>query len=507
MIGVGPKLHLDSLQKLGLDRAARDQIAKSIEKSSDGAKVDPFNYVPLSVLARHAEKLGHGDFATRIRSALTVKPANAAKTKTELTSFPTPKTSLGVGVTRAAGSGSIAPAELASYSGPLGALLTSLAKQGVAVPDLSGSVNATDLAKVLSEHKHRLTHLPSSDKGLTRAQVDTLTTLVASRLAPPHEERSVSVTLDSTYRKMAEGTGAASGIGVYQKNQYEGFFVRRTEGANGKPGFVLSGFKSDRIAVALPKDCSLLVVDSQGNERAAKLPRTDATIDGKKLSTVEISRTLVEPDSKNRVFDPAFSIKVLDPKGAILFEQALAFDKVATWTSNELVRGTFDYKRSAKDELDRFVLDNAVPPGSKSATPIARRPSFSIDGVEGQGDRLSIQRDGQSFALDDLAMLLAPPKRATQAFAPEPKFGPKLTYELRDDPRTSPHLDDHNGGLGVAITNSQGKKAAFDSSLFQSLQARVGVGGVTITSPEGTELARFDPFDPSQDKNRRTKAS
>ncbi|MBI2374385.1 MAG: hypothetical protein HYV07_10360 [Deltaproteobacteria bacterium] len=510
MLGIGPKLHLDSLQKLGFDKSIRDQLASSIQKSPDGERVDSFNYVPLSVLSAHALKLGREDVATKLRSSLQTKSLRPVRTQTDLGGFPASRVSLGDPVKRAAGSGSVSPSELSSYLGPLQALLGSLASeakrrgQDATLPDLSKPVPARDLLEVLRTNGSKLQRLPSPDKALTRAQVESLSSLVAGKLVPEHEEREAIVSLDSTFRPLAQGQGAAAGIRVFQKNQYEGFFVRRTEaGADGKPGFVLSGFKSDRIVVALPKDCSLLVVDSQGNERAAKLARVDATIGGEKLSTVEISRTLVEPDAKNRVFDPSFAVKVLDMSGNVLFEQALAFDKVPSWTSNELVRGTFDYKRTAESELDRFALDHGAPVSSQSRTPIGRRPSFSLPGNEGTGDRLVVRRDGQSFALDDLAMLLSPPKRATQAFSPEPASGPKLTWELKDDPNTSAHLDGDRPGFGATITNSQGKKAVFDPSLHQMMQARVGVGGVTISTSDGIELARFDPFDPASDRNRR----
>lgn len=499
----GPKLHLDSLQKLGFDKRTADQIRSEVQKK-DGEAIDPFNYVPVSVLRQHAQQLGSPDQLAHLTLALKLEPAAPAlTTKTDLTAYPSATTSASEPRVFAAAGGQLTAAELAPYQKQLSSLAASLVKQGkLAAPlDLSANVDAAALQAILQNHASALRHHPSSQEGLTTIQIETLGKTVASRLLPEHTERDAQLRLDSKHTLLGE----QAGVKFFHQQGYEGFSIQRTGPSADRPGesgFVVHGFKTDRILVSLPPGHALLIIDSDGNERAAHLKPSTKNVLGNKESVVEIDRNMVEPfGQRDRIRAPSFTVKVLDSSGNAVASQRLAFGPAAPPISNELARGSFGYQRhdSASDEAGRWILDRGVPQGSSNTTPVGRRPSFSLkDGPE-QCDRLLIQKDGQSFAVSDLLQLLSPPKRTAQAFA-----GRDRTYVL--EPRNATSLDDpRESRLGGSLKTSLNDAISFDPALHATQQARWGIGGISVYGTDGALRARFDPLDSSQDKNLRPK--
>lgn len=501
----GPRLHLESLVKLGIDRATAGALKASLEKS-DVEAIDPFAYVPVAVLARHAERLGKPELAPILRSALSVTKSPPLVAKSDPSAYPAASVSASAPRPFGPGANTLEPRELAPYVAALESLVGALVKQGkleAGALDPRAPVDASALAAVLSRHAGSLRNHPTLETGLTGQQVEALQRLVASKALPAHTERDVELNLDSKHRLLVD----RAGVKVYLQQGWEGFSLRRTApepGDSGASGFSLHGFKRDALLIAVPEGHSLLVVDAEGHERAARLPTKSRALLGEQVKVAELTRGMVEPSgSRDRVWNPSFTVKVLDPSGKPVLEQALAFDQVPSWTSNEVARGAFGYQprpEALGDDVARWILDHGAPAGSKNGTPVGRRPAFALG--EAAGDRLLVKRDGEAFPVHDLLQLLAPPKRAAQAFTAAPaRGGPPVTYTLRDANGTA-HVDEpERGRLPIALAASDGKSLTFDPDLHQTLQARMGLGGITVYERDGSVRARFDPLDPAQDRN------
>lgn len=490
---LGAKLHMSSLAKLGFDRSTSNQLRGSIDKSADAEKLDPSDYVPLTVLKTHAQRLGIPPVLLgRLDGVLATRGTTPIKAEVDVASFPKAQLSLSDGQRFEAGQGDpVTSQELSAYRPSLEALFERAGKAEWVGAD---EIPSKQLQDFLREHSSRLKSSPDTRTGLTPPQIDKLISIVCGKSAPAHTERDLRVRVDSNFKLLHEKAGAR----VYQKDAYEGFSVKRTRDSQ----FVLHAIKTSVISVAVPPGHSLVIVDAEGNERGGKLPAKKTPVDGTAENLVDITRTMVEPESRRgRIWDPSFTVKVIDAEGTAVMEQAIAFGQVPSWTSNEIARGRFSYQPyDASEASARFVLDNAAPRGSRNSVPLGRRPQF--EGGDNSGcDRLVIQRDGDSFAVADLFDLLRPAKGQTQAFSGGEG---KRRYLLADDSRVSRSLDDPDRGWrpSAKLTSSVGDSFTFDPSLSQSSQARLGIGGITVLGA-GNNGVRFDPFDPSQDLNNR----
>jgi hypothetical protein len=479
------RFNLRSLPKLGIDPATLRQIRTSIDRSSDESKVHPDLSVPLSVLIAHAKKLGHKNLVPSLEQALKLDVSGPPLvTTTDPAAFAKPELSWGPAKTLSATPASIPAGALAPWSAKLDQWIAGLVRdKKLAAPLDLGSkdgIPAETMQRLLFEHGYRMR------TELTLPELEKLFSVACAYGLPAHLERDAELRIDSVYRQLTEGAGGK--VRVLQKNQWEGLSVQRTAGADGAPGFKIHGFKTDRIVVTLPKDHSLIVVDSTGNECAPDLPRTTAKVGGEELGAIEISRSLLGNPGLDR--NLRFAIKVLDPQGNAVFQQALGFDKPYSSFSETLFEGRFGYQsHDASNAFDRWRLDYGQVSGANKV-PLGRRPRFEL-GEE--ADRLQLRRDGKSFAVQDLHQLLGPPRRRPQTYASTDQA--RVFYTVKED--YSVPLDetrDHDR-LGPYIRASNGDSVTFDRDLHLTHQARFGIGGVTIVSLIGQQKAFFDPLD------------
>ncbi len=495
---IGARLHLDSLKKLGLDPQVSEQLKREVLQSKADAKdIDPYNYVPVAILERHAARLGQPNLGAVLRKALQPAKGEPPLQIPRATHHGHPAVSVGDPKTVAATLGSdarLSSNELAPYAKSLGALLKSLEQQGpvLSLTDPAG-VPAEAMQAILAQNAQKLRFLPSLQEGLTPDAVQNLSRLVASKALPAHQERDQAINVDSQYRTLAE----SGPVKLLHEARWEGFSVKRTGPTDGATGFVVHGFAADRLLVALPKDHALLLVDATGNEVGAQLPRSNHIINGKTESVVELSRSLLE---RRQGEGASFTVKVLNPKGDPVLSQAVAFPpERSSLFSQEIGRGTFGYSFRSDDAVEAWRLDHGVPKGSQGKVPLGKRPRLGLQGQARDADRLVLQRNGEKFLVDDLFLLLRPPHGKVQAFGV--KQGEQVaTYTLKGGYQAS--LDEKPYERSpVSLTSSNGRSVVFDPALTAHAQARFGAGGITLTDTSGKYLGSFDPLDPAQDKN------
>ncbi|MFO0728943.1 MAG: hypothetical protein U1E65_34505 [Myxococcota bacterium] len=490
------RLYFDSLTKLGLPPTVAKKLKEEVQKNASN-DVDFFNYVPLSTLRTYGEKLQIPKTdLDRLFEALAPSTSPAISAKLDLTAFPKAQLANGPAKTYpAAPGGSLSPAELQPYKASLESLLKA--------PIPAEGLKASELQAILQKDAGKLRFHPSAANGLILSQIDQLKTLVASKSLPQHTEQDAEISLRSNRKLLVEKGGAK----FFHQQGWSDFSLVRTTGKTpGTSGFVVHAFQKEKIVVTLPPDCSLILIDADGNERAGHLKPRKREIGGKVEDVVEIERNQVTPfGSRDHGKKSPFTVRILDKAGKPLTDQLLSFGEAPPPYSKEIAHGSFTYQSTSTSESERWTLDNGVPAGSSNKTPVGRRPAFSLDDGKVRGDRLVIEQDGERYPVSDLLQLLAPPKRTTQAFT----VG-AATYSL--EPASIVSVDDNpENRLGATIRSSHNSSArstsassvTFDPSLFNTEQARWGIGGITITGTDGTVKGQFDPLDPGQDKNLR----
>lgn len=486
-------LHLDSLTKLGISAPDAKKIREEILKKAPES-VDQFNYVPASELSKYGLKLQLPpallERIDRATSRSTTAPIVATL---DPAGYPSPTLRQSEARVFAAGAGQPTEAQLAPYQASLSSLISTLRSEGKIMGE-------ADLLDVVRRFGPRLTSHPTIDGGLSLAQVDQLSALLAGGKLPAHTERDAVMDLSSKHRLLAE----KNGIKFFHQQGYEGFTIERAApNKAGEATFSVHATKKDKVLVSVPEGCSLLIVDKDGSERGALLKAQKRTILGKEERVVEIDRSMIYPSGTTLGGSPKlppFSLRVLDSAGKTVADQNIAFAPQPLPFSNEVLRGSLGYQSAPADEVSRWAMDHAAPKGSENKTPVGRRPQFRLNDGAISGDRLLITKDEGSFAVTDFLQLLSPPRHTPQSFA---RNG--ATYTLKSE--QLPDLDDKNDArLSGSIKSSAGEVVSLDRNAKKPLQATWGLGGISVFGKDGALKAQFDPLDPTQEINHKRKS-
>jgi hypothetical protein len=491
---VGARVNLDSVLKLGVDAGGLRELRAAIEKAKpDLARTEGLDKLEVSVIAQQAKLLGRPQLADALERVFS--GARPSKVNTRLTlkpeQVPTPRVSLGEAREVPAGSGTLSPKQLDTFRPQLEALMAARARSNAPTVALDADpIDARALAEILRTDAHRLAGLPSLEAGMTRASIVRLEGVVAEALRPATATRAVTLDLPSTFTPVAGANGAR----VFHKVQLDRVSATRGEAVDGRAPLKLQGFVDERLAIQVPKGHGLFVIDAMGNEIAARAPRVKRPIDGQETEVVELGRSAFGQDGKGPI-----TIKVVDPSGAAIFQDSFGFGPPPSAFSRVFAEGSIGLASAPAEPVARWAMDRATGPQGK-ATPPGRRPSLELAGAPGLADTLVIQRDGERFAVDELARLLGTPRSRPQAFRTKDAT---LTIEGR----VGSALDEKPDELMLPFRIRSSRLAEgthfADPYPMQSGWTELGVDGFTHRSATGAELARFDPFDPKQDLNLR----
>lgn len=260
--------------------------------------------------------------------------------------------------------------------------------------------------------------------------------------------KDAALNFDSNRVLLAENGEAK----ISKKSSWENFFLRRTKTEDGVAGFELHGFQKQTLAIDVPKNGALVIINSKGHQVAYN------------VRPAEITAGMVD--------NKPFTVKVLGADKEVVLEQAFNFEKTPGAFSKKLLNGSF--KQRAADD------------------PIAEKPIFSVGDVK-DADRVLVKRDGKSFAIDRYEQLLIPPKMTKQAFRAENG----TTFEVHSQVRGSAELDDasYSWFANAKITGSDGRNITLDPTLKESRRALWTKDGLAIFDPHKEKpIAVFNPF-------------
>lgn len=491
---VHARVNLDSVLKLGVDAGGLRELRAAIEKAKpELARTEGLDKLEISVIAQQAKLLGRPQLADALERVFTGARPTKVNTRLALKpeQIPTPRVSIGEATAVPAGSGTLSPKQLAAAKPHLDALMDARARSKASTVALDADpIDARALAEILRTDAHRLTSLPSLQTGMTRAALVQLEGVVAEALRPATTTRAATLDLPSTFTPV----GGANGVRVFHKVQLDRVSASRGEAVDGRAPLKLQGFVDERLAIHVPKGHGLFVIDAMGNEIAARAPRTKRPIDGQDTELVELGRSAFGQDGKGPI-----TIKVVDPSGASIFQDTFGFGAPPPPFSRVFAEGSIGLASAPADPVARWAMDRASGPRG-NATPPGRRPSLELAGAPGLADTLVIQRDGERFAVDELARLLGTPRSRPQAFRTK-----DATFTVEG--RVGSALDEKPDEvmLPFRIRSSRlGEGTHFGEPYpMHSGWTELGVDGFTHRSANGAELARFDPFDPKQDLNLR----
>jgi hypothetical protein len=260
--------------------------------------------------------------------------------------------------------------------------------------------------------------------------------------------KDAAINFDSNRVLLAENGEAK----ISKKSSWENFFLRRTKTDNGVAGFEIHGFQKQTLAIDVPKNGSLVIINARGHQVAYN------------VRPAEITPGMVD--------NKPFTVKVLGADKNVVLEQAFNFEKTPGNFSKKLLDGSFT-QRAADD-------------------PLAEKPLFSVGDAK-DSDRVLLKRDGKSFSVDRYEQLLIPPKTTKQAF----RAANNTTFEVHAQIRGSTELDDpsYSWFANAKITGSDGRNITLDPSLKESRRAIWTKDGLAIFDPHKEKpLAVFNPF-------------